>query len=296
MARTLLPACLTLLLLAACAAPAPAAPPVVAAGVDAEAWATVPAGPFQFGLHGEAATLDYDYDMMVTDVTNAQYARYLNAALAAGAVRVAEKQVLGFYAGDPFHGLKHEERIDPGDYAYVPLDDPSTRVHWDGQAFSAPPEYADHPMVMVTWFGAQAYCAFYGWRLPSDAEWEKAARGSDGRSYPWGDEIARNQANFYSSHDLFESLAGSGGDTTPVGFYNGGTHAGYATLSNASPYGLYDMAGNVWQWTGSLYEGVHYRSLRGGSKDTYAYNLRAYTVNNATPTYFSPAVGFRCAR
>lgn len=296
MSRTLLSLSLALSLLAACSAPAPAAPPVVATGVDAEAWADIAAGPFQFGLHGEAAAVDYDFAMMVTDVTTAQYARYLNAALAAGAVRVADGQVLGFYPGDPFHGLKHEEHIDAGDYLHVPLDDPSTRVRWDGQTFSAQPEYADHPMVMVTWFGANAYCAFNEWRLPSDLEWEKAARGPDGRSYPWGDEIARNQANFYSSRDLFESLASNGGDTTPVGFYNGGTHAGYATLSNASPYGLYDMAGNVWQWTGSVYEGVHYRSLRGGSKDTYAYNLRAYTINNATPTYFSPAVGFRCAR
>jgi formylglycine-generating enzyme required for sulfatase activity len=56
------------------------------------------------------------------------------------------------------------------------------------------------------------------------------------------------------------------------------------------------MAGNVWQWTGNVYEGMHYRFMRGGSKDTYDMDLRLWVRNNATPTYFSPGVGFRCAR
>ena len=87
-----------------------------------------------------------------------------------------------------------------------------------------------------------------------------------------------------------------GSRTSPVGFYNGQTYGDYATLNNASPYGLYDLAGNVWQWTGDIYEGMHYRFLRGGSKDTYDMDLRVWVRNNATPTYFSPGVGFRCVR
>lgn len=289
---------LVLALLAGCAAPAPGAPPSVAAGADPEAWRTVPAGEFLMGLHDKPARIDADYEMMVTPVTNAQYARYLVEALAAGTVRVVDGQVLGHYDGDVFHGAKREERIDPGEYPHVPLNDPGTHILLadDGRSASANPGYADHPMVMVTWFGAHAYCTYYGWRLPTDPEWEKAARGTDGRPFPWGDDVERNRANFYNSRDLFEGLADRGADTTPVGFYNGQTVHGYATLDNASPYGLYDMAGNVWQWTGSIYEGMHYRSLRGGSKDTYGYNLRIYTINNATPTYASPGVGFRCAR
>jgi formylglycine-generating enzyme required for sulfatase activity len=91
-------------------------------------------------------------------------------------------------------------------------------------------------------------------------------------------------------------MSSFGSRTSPVGFYNGKEYAGYQTLDSISPYGLYDMAGNVWQWTGDVYEGMHYRFMRGGSKDTYEMDLRLWVRNNATPTYFSPGVGFRCAR
>lgn len=84
--------------------------------------------------------------------------------------------------------------------------------------------------------------------------------------------------------------------TTPVGFYNGKSYDGYQTIDSASPYGLYDMSGNVWQWTGNVYNGMHYRFLRGGSKDTYDMDLRIWVRNDATPTYYSPDVGFRCVR
>jgi formylglycine-generating enzyme required for sulfatase activity len=151
-------------------------------------------------------------------------------------------------------------------------------------------------MVLVTWFGAKAYCDFYGWRLPTEVEWERAARGIDGRPFPWGSEIGRNHANFYSSHDLFEKIIGGQGETTPVGFYNGGTYDGYVTLKAVSRPGLYDMVGNVWQWTGDVYEDQHYRYMRGGSRMDYEYNLMVRTRNSAGPDYYSPSVGFRCAR
>ena len=153
---------------------------------------------------------------------------------------------------------------------------------------------------MVTWFGANAYCEFYDWRLPTEKEWEKAARGTelvDGHAlpFPWGTEIERNHANFYSSFDLFEKMYGKLGNTTPVGFYNGRTYEGYETEDAASPYGLYDMAGNVWQWTGDDYPKQHYRYLRGGSFYSYEVDLRVWKNNSAAPTYYSPSVGFRCA-
>jgi len=199
--------------------------------------------------------------------------------------------------------MKHELEIKAGNWLYIPLDDPGLRLAYDGQQLGDPPVvavhsgYENHPMANVTWFGAKAYCEFYGWRLPNQQEWEKAARGTDGRAYPWGNQIARENANYYSSHDVFEKTFGALGDTTPVGFYNGQTYAGdYATVDSPSPYGLYDMAGNVWQWVSDLTEGSHYRQMRGGSKTDYAYNLRAWTSNSAGPNYFSPNVGFRCAR
>jgi formylglycine-generating enzyme required for sulfatase activity len=287
------------LTLAACATPTPAnrpAPPALQTGADPEAWARIPAGDFLKGLKSHPTAVDHDYEIMVTDVTNAQFARYLNEALARGKVKITGDAVVGYYPGDPFHGHKHEREIAAGDWLHVPLDDPGLRLTFDGRAFAVKPGYEDHPMVLVTWFGARAYCEFYNGRLPTEIEWEKAARGSDGRPFPWGDRIERNHANFYSSLDLFEKIVGKQGDTTPVGFYNGNAYDGYQTRDGRSPYGLYDMAGNVWQWTGDIQEGIHDRFMRGGSKANYGYNLRVWTRNSASPDYASPSVGFRCAR
>jgi Sulfatase-modifying factor enzyme 1 len=108
--------------------------------------------------------------------------------------------------------------------------------------------------------------------------------------------IERNSANFYDSRDPDEAANGKQGDTTPVGFYNGRVYNGYRTQDARSPYGLYDMAGNVWQWVSDITDGTHDRYLLGGSKDSYGYNLRVWTRNSARPDYYSPSVGFRCAR
>jgi len=234
--------------------------------------------------------------MMVTDVTVSQYAAFLNDARLTGDIAQTADEITGYYPGDEFHNMRQEERIDAGQYIYIPLDDPALRLRFENDTFSAVPGYENHPMTFVSWFGARGYCAYYGWRLPSEMEWEKAARGTDDRPFPWGEEILRKQANFYASRDPFEDMSSFGSRTTPVGFYNGQSYADYQTLDSASPYGLYDMAGNVWQWMGDIYEGQHYRYMRGGSKDTYEYNLRVWMRNNATPTYTSPGVGFRCAR
>jgi formylglycine-generating enzyme required for sulfatase activity len=287
-------------LLAACSpvdlnAPVPDFQP----GIDPDAWAQVPAGEFFYGQHQAVQTTEA-FEIMLTDVTVEQYAAYLTEAVADGEVKTGEFEgrpaVVGYYPGDAFHGVKHEEEINAGDWILVPLDDPASRFTFDGTALAALPGYEHHPMTNVTWFGARAYCTSYDWRLPAELEWEKAARGTDARPFPWGHEIARNNANFYASRDPFEKMSSYGSRTTPVGFYNGGMYNGYVTLDSASPYGLYDMAGNVWQWTGDVYEGMHLRFMRGGSKDTYEMDLRVWVRNNATPTYYSPGMGFRCAR
>jgi formylglycine-generating enzyme len=288
-------------------------PPAIDTGVDPEAWVLIPAGEFPYGQHDHMTLVAYDYEMMVTNVTNAQYARYLDEALASGAVRLGEVEVeageklcvetgvAGYYPGDPYDGYKHEEEIRAGDKLHMPLEGEGLRLVYDGSHFAVPDAYTNHPATMVTWFGAQAYCDYYGWRLPTELEWEKAARGAelvDGRGlpFPWGTEIQGNNANFYSSFDLFEKIFGKLGNTTPVGLYNGRTYDGFETLDSASPFGLYDMAGNVWQWTGDDYPKQHYRHMRGGSFYSYEVDLRVWKHNSAGPQYYSPAVGFRCAR
>ena len=272
-----------------------AAIPAFDTGVDPNTWAQIPAGEFYFGQHEDIKTTDA-YEIMITDVTTAQYADFLSAALADGYVKVADEQIVGFYPGDEFHGVKHEEEIKAGDWLFLPLNDPSQRIKFDGTRFTVRNGYENHPMTSVTWFGAWGYCDYYDYRLPTEVEWEKAARGTDVRPFPWGDEILRENANFYSSRDPFEDMSSFGSRTSPVGFFNGQTYNGYVTLDSVSPFGLYDMDGNVWQWTGDVYEGMHYRFMRGGSKDTYDMDLRVWVRNNATPTYYSPGVGFRCAK
>ena len=289
---------LTTILLSACTT-APAANGAIDfidTGVDPDTWALIPAGPFLSGLHNHETMIEYDYEAMVTTVTNQQYAEYLNQALADGYIEQTDEGIFGYYPGDVFTGFKHEEEIASGLWIHVPLDDPGVRITLENGQFTAIPGYENHPMVLVSWFGASAYCEYYNWRLPTELEWEKAARGQDGRAYPWGDEIDSANANFYSSHDIFERTFGAQGDTTPVGYFNGTTYGDFETVDSASPYGLYDMAGNVWQWTADIYENQHYRYMRGGSKADYAYNLRIWSRNNAGPDYLSPSTGFRCVR
>jgi len=264
-------------------------------GIDSDAWAQIPAGDFYYGQH-EVVKSTTEYEIMITDVTTAQYAAFLNQALADGSIKIDGEKIIGYYPGDEFRGVKHEEEIKAGDWIYIPLNDPSQRIEFDGASFTAQPGYENHPMTMVSWFGARGFCEYNSWRLPTEIEWEKAGRGDDRRPFPWGEDIQRENANFYASRDPFEKMSTFGSRTTPVGFYNGSSYEGYTTLDSASPYGLYDMAGNVWQWTGDIYQGMHYRFMRGGSKDTYEMDLRLWVRNNATPTYLSPGVGFRCAR
>jgi len=270
-------------------------PPSFDAEIDPNAWVEVPAGTFLMGLHNKEAVVESDFKIMVTDVTNAQFAQFLNDALADGSMALGDEGAMGYYPGEPFDGYKHEERIEAGDWLLFPVNQPHARIHQEGGEFVVTPGYENHPVTMVTWFGARAYCRYYGWRLPTELEWEKAARGEDGRAYPWGDEIEKANANYYKSRDPFER-PNTPGDTTPVGFYNGKAYGGFQTMNSPSPYGLYDMAGNVWQWMGDDYPKTHYRYLRGGSFMDYDYNLRSWTRNSAGPDYYSIAVGFRCAR
>ncbi len=273
-----------------------AMPPLINTAINPESWVLVSEGEFLMGQHEHATLVDYPYEIMITDVTVNQYADFINEAIANESIKLEGKNPIGFYPGDEFRGYKHEEEINEGWYLLVALDDSGSRIILDGKTYVPSPNYDNHPVTLITWFGAKTFCDYYRWRLPTEIEWEKAARGvEDNRPFPWGYDLKPTNANYYSSHDIFEKLAGKG-DTTPVGFYNGNSYKGYKTEDSPSPYGLYDMAGNVWQWTGDIYENQHYRYMRGGSKENYGYNLRVWTRNSAGPLYFSPSVGFRCAR
>jgi len=277
-------------------AAAPAPPAVFDTGVDPATWVRIPKGEFLAGMHKKKTPVEQDYEIMATLVTNGQYAAYLNEALRAKSIKVLGKKVVGHYPGEPFDKYNHEFPVEAGDKLHLTLDAQGLAIAFDGAVFTVVKGWENHPVVNVTWFGAKAYCDHYGWRLPTEIEWEKAARGADGRAFPWGDDIHRNHANFYATGDPFEQGYGKQGTTTPVGFYNGKSYGGYQTRDGRSPYGLYDMAGNVWQWTGDDYQYMHYRWMRGGSKANYEYDLRVYSRNSAGPDYYAISTGFRAAR
>lgn len=231
----------------------------------------IPAGLFEMGSESGDANerpihtviLD-NYYIDQYEVTNEQFAIFLN---------------------------KQGNQIEGG-VAWLDVGAEDMHIHQSGSMWQADEGYGDHPVVEVTWYGANAYCEWRGARLPSEAEWEKAARGMDGRTYPWGEGISCNLANF----------SGCAEDTSPVGSYPDG----------ASPYGVYDMAGNVWEWVNDWYDSNYYstspqsnptgpgsgqeRVVRGGSWADFSTYLRTAARGWLSPDLSQNIWGFRCAR
>jgi formylglycine-generating enzyme required for sulfatase activity len=147
--------------------------------------------------------------------------------------------------------------------------------HWKSR--TPPAELHDHPIVYVSWHDAVAYAEWAGERLPTEEEWEKAARGTDGRKYPWGDEEP--------TPDLCNFGKNEGG-TTPVGNYS---------PQGDSPCGCADMAGNVWEWAGGDYDDKN-KVLRGGSWGLDPGFLRSASRDGPRPVVRGGSGGFRCAR
>jgi formylglycine-generating enzyme required for sulfatase activity len=233
--------------------------------------AQIPAGCFDMGDSSDGCSFDdrcpvhnvciSAFEMDVHEVTNAQYAE----CVAAGGCT-----------------------------------EPSSAISFTRTSYYGNPAYADFPVIYVDWYQANAYCTWAGKRLPTEAEWEYAARGGlSGNRYPWGDAISGTDANYSDSGDPWDN------DTSPVEYYapNG--------------YGLYDVAGNVWEWTNDWYSSSYYHSCvtngivndpTGPATGTYRV-LRGGSWRHNTPTYLQVAaryadepdggydgLGLRCSR
>ncbi len=216
--------------------------------------------------------------------------------------------VMGSNARLPDEGPEHKmtvgefwiDKYEVTNFQYKKFLDATKRrspSHFENRTF--PKNKIDHPVTFVTWKDASAYCKWADKRLPSDEEWEKAARGIDARIYPWGNVYDTDNVN--SPQRWLELKLR--GDTTPVGVFEGGK----------SPYGLYDMSGNVWEWTSSWYQaypgntepsenyGQTYKTLKGGSWwdcSFYKCGISAPTFNRSffLRSTKNKSFGFRCAK
>lgn len=177
---------------------------------------------------------------------------------------------------------------------YYDVDDGDARIHQRDGGFVADPGYETHAAVEPSWRGARAYCRWRGKRLPTEAEWERAARGTDGRTYPWGEAVP----------DAVRARFAAGwNETVPVA----GPEAG------ATPDGVLGLAGNTHEWTSSLYRAYPYRAddgredpdaagervTRGGAHDSAAMHLRAAWRGDGVsrgPRAGHHNIGFRCAQ
>jgi formylglycine-generating enzyme required for sulfatase activity len=266
----------------------------------------IPEGEYLMGDHHDgmwqslpvhAVYIDAFY-MDKFEVTNEEYCTFLNSAYTQGLIEVIPPGVVF-------------KKNDTEPYCDTYSSDPDSRIHWTGSDFRVTSGKEDHPMVNVSWYGAAAYanwrsarelripcynlntweCTFGvgGYRLPTEAEWEKAARGGENTPYfryPWGDSLNGSKANYWASGDPYE--IGDYPWTTPVGYYDGNQYPPGVDMANG--YGLYDMAGNVFEWCNDWYDSNYYNKspydnptgpssgtlhvLRGGSWNGYEHHLR----------------------
>ncbi len=226
----------------------------------------------------------FNGEMSKYETTNAQYCQFLNAALASGDITRSDYRVRGAIGSNPGADFVGEIYFD----AY-PLDFYSQITYSDG-VFSVRNrdgyDMSNHPVVTVSWYGATAFCNYYGYRLPTEWEWQAVANYDGSYTYGCGTMIDQSKANYYSYDD--DHYANPLGltlwpYTSPVNYYF------------SYGYGMNDMAGNVWEWTSSIYSGS-YHIVRGGSWYDFEEDCDVSRQHRFSTSETLSTVGFRVCR
>ena len=211
------------------------------------------------------------------ETTNAQYVRFLNAALASGDSVVDGSYVKGAggsNSGADYINQNYYQLDGSGESFDGAANGGKSRILFSGGSFRVEAGFENHPVTYVTWYGAAAFCSYYGWRLPTEWEWQAAA-DYDG-TYNYGCGLAINN-----------SMANYRGSLHPHGTTAADTFGAYG-------YGLADMAGNVWEWTSTV--SGNYRVLRGGSWYYTDYSSKVSARLGLMPHNTYPDGGFRVCR
>ncbi|OEU79797.1 MAG: hypothetical protein BA865_09215 [Desulfobacterales bacterium S5133MH4] len=209
----------------------------------------VKAGPFSYGDDKEQESIDYNYEIDAYPVTNSQFEKFIEDG------GYSNKK---FWSEEGFDWLRQKKAEKPR--------------FWEDEKFNKP----EYPVVGVWYYEAEAYACWAEKRLPTEQEWEKAARGDNGLEYPWGDQFETNLCN---------SVESRSGGTTPVKQYPDGK----------SIYGCFDMAGNVWEWTSTPHD-RETMVTRGGAWNFNRNDCRCAKRFRVFPNYSSSDIGFRCVK
>jgi len=209
------------------------------------------------------------------ETTNAQYCQFLNTAKDSNDITVSGSSVLG--ANGPYSGQEYYYLAGAG-YTYDgATNGGAARINWTGSSFTVDSGFENHPVTYVSWYGATAFCNYYGYRLPTEWEWQAVADYDGSYTYGCGTTINNSIANYL-------------GSTHPDGTTTVGAFGTYG-------YGMADMAGNVWEWTDSIWDPEYYSHvIRGGGW----YNYEGFcTVSNRSFSFSNAAIytmGFRVCR
>ncbi len=217
----------------------------------------------------------FNGQMSKYETTNAQYCQYLNAAKASNDITVSGNYVAG--TSGPYSGENYYNLAGSGFTYNGATNGGAARINWTGSSFTVDSGFENHPVTYVSWYGSTAFASYYGWRLPTEWEWQAVADYNGSYTYGHGTGVINNSlANYYGSFHPY--------GTTAVGSY--GTIHGY---------GMCDMAGNVWEWTSSIYS-VSYRVIRGGAWRYSDYYCTVSYWSNRNPYGTGSYLGFRVCR